>query len=230
MYSDPNAKYIKRHIQGIVRVSRHKHLSILFDLQRLEDFSKKIRSQVSSIIMRRTPNKLLGDELQFVKKWIEGKQEKEFERYGFSAESRHSIYSKFPPLKQLNKNFAYVIYSDDWISKWEIPTPKHHHKQENDDIEKLIGFRYNVNWAMINSQKDDKNTNTAKNLDDKELWNFIYKLRNPNEGKGEGWIKIHKALIDEQKHGKFKKCSKFSQLNNDSIRVWYKRNSKKYEG
>jgi len=229
MYSDPNAKYIKRHIQGIVRVSRHKHLSILFDLQRLEDFSKKIRSQVSSIIMRRTPNKLLGDELKFVHDWIEKKQEKEFEKFGYSPESRHSVYSKFPPLKQLNRNFAYVIYSDDWISKWEIPTPKHHHKQEDDDIEKLIGFRYNVNWAMLESQKGDKNTQDTINNEDKELFDFMETLRNPKVGKPEKWKNIQKILSDKQKHGIFQKRDSFEKMNPESIRIWHKRKLKKLE-
>ena len=229
MYSDPNAKWIKRQIQGIVRKSRHSHVSILFDLQRLSDFSKKIRSQVSSIILKRTPNKLLADELQYAKEWIESQQTKMFERYGNSLEVRDYVYSKYPPINQLNKNFFYALYSDDWIEKWEIPSTNHHHKQEDDDVSKLTGFSYKINQDILNKHDNEKTAeNKLIDVEQKELFWFIHKQRNPKEGKPESWEGVQNLLIDEQKKGRFKKSSNFSKMKNDSIRVWFKRNSKNF--
>jgi len=230
LYSDTNAKFIKRHIQKIVRVSRHHHISILFDLQRLEDFSKKIRSQVSSIILRRTPNKLLGDELQYAKEWIESQQNKMFERFGYSDEAKDHVYTKYPSLNQLNKNQCYVLYSDDWIELWKMPNTKHHHKQENNDILKDIGFSFKINQNIVDAQKDGKNAESKQvDQEEKELYWFIQKLRNPKEGKPESWENIKNALIDKQKQGKFKKASDFKNMKHDSVRVWFKRNSKHFE-
>jgi len=230
MYSDPNAKWIKRQIQGIVRRSRHIHLSILFDLQRLEDFSKKIRTQVNSIILKRTPNKLLGDELQYAKEWIESQQNKMFERYGNSEEVRQYVYSKYPPLKQLNKNYCYVLYSDDWIEKWEIPSTKHHHKQEDDDISKLIGFSYKINQDIVNKHNEEKTAeNKQIDQESRDLYWLIYELRNPKEGKPVSWENVRNILIEKQKQGRFKKSNDFSKMKNDSIRIQFKRNSKNHE-
>jgi len=230
MYSDPNSKFIKRHIQKIVRVSRHHHISILFDLQRLEDFAKKIRSQVSSVICKRTPNKLVGDELQYAKEWIEGQQKKMFERYGYSEEVKQFVYDKYPSLNTLNKNYCYVLYSDDFIEKWEIPNTRHHHKQEDDDITKLLGFTYKINQDIVNSHNDGKNAESQQiDQDEKELYWFIQKLRNPKEGKRGRWEDIKKLVVEEQVKGKYKKHDEFKNMHYNSIGKWFKRNSVKFE-
>jgi len=230
MYSDTNAKFIKRQIQKIVRVSRHHHISILFDLQRLEDFSKKIRSQVSSIILKRTPNKLLGEELQYAKDWIDSQQTKMFERFGYSDEAKDHIYSKYPSFNQLNKNQCYVLYSDDWVELWAMPNTKHHHKQEDDDITKQIGFSFKINQDVVNAQNDEKNAGSKQvELEGKELYWFIRKLRNPKEGKPDSWENIKQLLIEKQKQGKFKKASDYKNMKHDSVRVWFKRNGKNFE-
>ena len=230
LYGDPNAKFIKRHIQKIVRVSRHHHISILFDLQRLSDFALKIRSQVSSIILKRTPNKLIGEELEYVKEWIEEQQNKMFERYGYSEEVKQYVFDKYPSLKTLNKNYCYTVYSDDYIKKWNIPNTKHHHKQENDSILKMIGFAYTINQDVINSHLDGKSAESVQvDQDEKELYWFIHKLRNPKEGKADSWVNIKNTLTDKQKQGKFKKANDYSKLTHDTIRIWFKRKSKNYE-
>ena len=224
MYADPNAKFVKRPIQKIVRVSRHHHISILFDLQRLEDFSKKMRTQVNTIILKRTPNKLLGEELKFVKDWTEQQQNFIFSKHGKSDDTIKYAYSHYPPLNQLNKNVCYAVYSDDWITKFNIPSGNHHHKQEVDDIKKVVGFSYSVNQTMIESLKDSKDSATAQiDTHDKELFDFIKSLRD----KKEQWKSIKETLMDKQKHGKFTKSNDFSSMTHDSIRMWYNRYSKK---
>ena len=122
MYADINAKYVKRPIQKLLRVSRHHHISILFDLQRLEDFSKKMRTQCNTIILKRTPNKLLGDELKFVKDWTEQQSNYIFAKHGKNPETMKYAYSRYPPLNQLNKNVCYAVYADDYIQKFDIPS------------------------------------------------------------------------------------------------------------
>ncbi len=226
MYADPNAKYVKRPIQKIVRVSRHHHISILFDLQRLEDFSKKMRTQVNTVILKRTPNKLLGEELKFVKDWVEQQQNFIFNKHGKNDETMKYAYSHYPPLNQLNKNVCYAVYSDDWITKFPIPSGNHHHKQEDDNLEKLIGFSYSINQSVIDALKDSKGTATAQvDTHDKELFDYITTLRE----KKEQWKSIKDMLIEKQKHGKFTKAQDFSSVTHDSIRVWYKRTEKKHQ-
>ena len=229
LYGDPNAKFIKRHLQKIIRVSRHSHLSMLYDLQKLTDFSKKSRSNVSGIILKRTPNKLLAEELEFVKEWIEEQQNKMFERYGYSEEVKQFVFDKYPSLNTLNKNYCYAVYSDDYIKKWKIPNTNHHHKQENDDISKLIDFNYTINQNII-SQNDGQNTaNKQIDQDEKELYWFIHKLRNPKEGKSDNWETIRNTLIDKQKQGKYKNHDDFKKMHYNSIGKWFKRNSVTFE-
>ena len=228
MYSDPNSKYVKRPIQKIIRVSRHHHLSILFDVQRLEDFSKKMRTQVNTILIKRMPSKMLGDELKFVKDWVEKQQEFMFAKHGRSEEATDHVYSNYPPLNKLNKNMCYAVYSDDWIAKTEIPSGKHHHKQENDSLNKILGFEYSINESMIESNKDGKNEQTSQiEQEDKELFDFVEKLRNPKEGKVEQWKNIKDILVEKQKHGKFTKSNDFRNVSSDSIRMWFTRTKKK---
>ena len=225
MYSDPNAKYVKRPIQRIVRVSRHHHISILFDLQRLEDFSKKMRTQVSTVILKRTPNKLLGEELKFVKDWTEQQQNFIFTQHGKNEEAIKYAYSHYPPLNQLNKNVCYAVYSDDWITKFDIPSGNHHHKREQDDIKKVTKFAYTINQTLLASLKDNKDSISSTVVQyDKELFDFIKTLRD----KKEQWKSIKEMLIDKQKHGKFAKSNDFNSVTHDSIRVWFKRTEKKY--
>ncbi|MBL7015239.1 MAG: hypothetical protein ISR79_02615 [Nitrosopumilus sp.] len=226
MYADPNAKYVKRPIQKIVRVSRHHHISILFDLQRLEDFSKKMRTQVNTIILKRTPNKLLGEELKFVKDWVEQQQSFIFNKHGKNEETMKYAYSHYPPLNQLNKNVCYAVYADDWITKFAIPSCNHHHKQEEDDIKKVVPFSYSINQSVIDALKTSKDTASAQvDAHDKELFDFIKTLRD----KKEQWKSIRDMLIEKQKHGKFTKANDFSSMTHDSIRVWFKRTEKKHQ-
>jgi len=225
MYSDANAKYVKRPIQKIIRVSRHHHISILFDLQRLEDFSKKMRTQVNTIILKRTPNKLLGEELKFVKDWTEQQQNYIFAKHGTNESSIDYAYSQYPPLNQLNKNVCYAVYADDWITKFNIPSCNHHHKQEEDDIKKVIPFSYSINQTLIDALKDSKDNETAQvDTHDKELFEFIKTLRD----KKEQWKSIKDMLVDKQRQGKFTKSNDFNSMTHDSIRVWFKRTEKKF--
>ena len=90
--------------------------------------------------MKRTPNKLIGDELDFVKDWIEKQHELFFSKHGYTEQTKEYIFNKYPPLSQLNKNYCYVVYSDDFIKKWEIPSTNHHKKQEDDSFGKLSGL------------------------------------------------------------------------------------------
>ena len=229
MYADVNAKYVKRPIQKLLRVSRHHHISVLFDLQRLEDFSKKMRTKCNTVILKRTPNKLLGDELKFVKDWTEQQQNYIFAKHGKNEQSEKYAYSHYPPLNKLNKNACYAVYSDDWIQKFDIPSGNHHHKQEEDDIGKLTGFKYSINQSLVESLKDNKNSDSSKvDQNDKELYEFIKIMRNPKDGKAVQWKSIHGELIDKQKHGKFSKSNDFGSMTHDSIRVWYKRTEKKF--
>ena len=83
---------------------------------------------------------------------------------------------------------------------------------------------------MLDSLRDTKNIETTKvNHDEKELYQFIEKLRNPKEGKPEQWKSVRDTLIDKQKHGKFPNANKFDSVTVDSIRIGFKRNSKKYD-
>ena len=229
LYSDPNQKWVKRPIQKIIRVSRHHHISILFDLQRLEDFSKKMRTQVNTIILKRTPSKLLGDELKFVKDWTEQQSNYIFAKHGKNPETMKYAYSRYPPLNQLNKNVCYAVYADDYIQKFDIPSCNHHHKQEEDSISKLTSFSYSINQSLVDSLKDNKSVESSQvDQNDKELFDYINAMRNPKDGKAMQWKMILSELVDKQKHGKFSKSNSFSSMTHDSIRVWYKRTEKKY--
>ena len=183
----------------------------------------------NTILIKRSTSSLLGEELKDVQKRIEANQERMFAKFGRSDEAKQFVYSKYPPLEKLNKNYAYVLYDDDWIEKWQIPNTMHHKKQEDDSFFKLIGFSYTVDEEMIKSVNQKKSAKVdAINDDEKELFEYIDKLRNPNKGKSENWKTIKEMLIDQQKNGKFKKQDSFKNKDHNSIGKWFKRNITKF--
>jgi len=229
MKTNEFANLTKRSILSIIYTSRHSRISILADVQKVESVFKEIRAMTNSIIIKRSTSSLLGEELKDIKKRIEANQERMFAKFGRSDEAKQFVYSKYPPLEKLNKNYAYVLYDDDWIEKWQIPNTMHHKKQEDDSFFKLTGFSYTVDEEMIKSVNQKKSAKVdAINDDEKELFEYIDKLRNPNKGKSENWKTIKEMLIDQQKNGKFKKQDSFKNKDHNSIGKWFKRNITKF--
>lgn len=223
------ATYTKRAVLSIIRESRNHHITLLGDVQRIEDVFTSIRTQANTVIMKNTTTSLIGDDLQFVNKWIEKSHESMFKTYGYNSKVKDFVYSKYPPLNQLDKNYCYVVYQDDFIDLTEIPNTHHHHKREDDDLYKLIGFSYKINEDLLYSLKETKTKKTEEiNADDSELYDFINKMRNPKDGKAISWKLIKDDLVKQQSEGKFKKCNKFNQMHYNSIGRWFKRNTKKF--
>ncbi|MBM3910410.1 MAG: hypothetical protein FJ356_02025 [Thaumarchaeota archaeon] len=230
MKTNEYANLTKRGVLSIIYTSRHSRISLLCDVQKVESVFKEIRTMCNSIIIKRSTESLLGDELKFLKKRIEEQQSRLFERFGSSDDVKDHVKSIYPPLNELNKNYCYVLYSDDWFEKWRIPSTNHHKKQEDDDFYKLTGFSYKINQELVDSHKHAKTPKTEQvSEDDKELYDFIKKLRNPKEGKEEGWKNIKTILIEQQDKGKFKNHNNFETMEHGSIRKWFKRNSKIFE-
>lgn len=229
MKTNEFANLTKRSILSIIYTSRHSRISILCDVQKVESVFKEIRTMCNSIIIKRSTSGLLGEELKDVKKRIEMNQERLFNKFGRSDDARKFVYSKYPPLEKLNKNYCYVLYDDDWLEKWRIPNTKHHKKQEDDDFFKITNFSYKINEELVNAQKTKKSTKVEElNKDDQQVFEFIYKLRNPKEGKSESWNNIKTMLIDEQSNGRFKKQDNFKNKDHNSIGKWFKRNITKF--
>jgi hypothetical protein len=230
MKTNEFASLTKRSVLSIIYTSRHSRISLLCDVQKVESVFKEIRTMCNSIIIKRSTEGLLGDELKFLKKRIEEQQSKLFERFGSNDEVTNEVYTKYPPLEQLNKNYCYVLYSDNWFEKWHIPSTNHHKKQEDDDFYKLTGFSYKINQELLDSHKHAKTAKKEQtNEEDRELYEFIKKLREPNDGTPENWKNIKIVLIQEQTKGKFKNCNNFQTMDHGSIRKWFKRNSKIFE-
>ena len=229
MKTNEFANLTKRSILSIIYTSRHSRISILCDVQKVESVFKEVRSMCNTILIKRSTSSLLGEELKDVQKRIEANQERMFAKFGRSDEAKQFVYSKYPPLEKLNKNYAYVLYDDDWIEKWQIPNTMHHKKQEDDSFFKLTGFSYTVDEEMIKSVNQKKSAKVdAINDDEKELFEYIDKLRNPSKGKSENWKTIKEMLIDQQKNGKFKKQDSFKNKDHNSIGKWFKRNITKF--
>jgi len=224
------AHFTKRGVLSIIRESRHIGVTILADCQRIEDVFTSIRAQSSTIILKNTSNSLLGDELLFVKKWIEKMHEKTFSKFGYNDQVKEYVHTKYPPLNQLDKNYCYVVFSDDFISLTEIPNTNHHKKQEDDNLEKLIGFSYTVDEELLESLQNKKTEKSeGVSEDEKKLFRLIYRLRNPKEGKGESWKIIKQELVEKQNGGEFKKSNKFKDMDHESIARWFKRNFEKFK-
>ena len=229
MKTNEFANLTKRSILSIIYTSRHSRISILCDVQKVESVFKEVRSMCNTILIKRSTSSLLGEELKDVKKRIEANQDRLFAKFGRGDDAKQFVYSKYPPLEKLNKNYCYVLYDDDWIEKWHIPNTMHHKKQEDDSFFKITGFSYKFDEEMIKAQHQKKSAKVEEsNKDDQELYEFIHKLRNPKEGKGDSWINIKTMLVDQQSNGKFKKQDSFKSKDHNSIGKWFKRNSARY--
>ncbi|MCV0372649.1 MAG: hypothetical protein K5793_03750 [Nitrosarchaeum sp.] len=229
MMTNQFANLTKRAVLSIIFTSRHSRITILFDLQRIEDAFKKIRAQITTIILKRTPNKMLGEELYFVKDWIEQQHQNSMKKIRVrNKDSMDVLYSRLPPLEKLNFNYCYAVYSDDWIQKWKIPSCHHHHKQENDDLTKLIGFDYSIDWTIINKAKEGKtHTSNVNDSVTNEFISFIDDAMALLKGKkGSKWKEIHQMLIKEQEKGRFQSFGMFAEKQHGSVRKQYERLTK----
>lgn len=230
MKTNEFANLTKRGVLSIIFTSRHSRITILFDLQRIDDCFKKVRLQVDTIILKRTPTKMLGEELTFVKEFIDSQHEKAMKRIRVrNKESMDALYTKLPPLHKLNFNYCYSVHSDDWIQKWKIPSCHHHHKQEDDDLTKLIGFDYTVDWDIISRAKAGKGHVSNVNDDTtNELISFIDDVLSMLKGKkGSKWKEIHQMLVKEQEKGRFQSFEPFADKQHGSIRKQYDRLTKR---
>ena len=220
MKTNEFANLTKRAILSIIFTSRHSRISILSDVQKVESVLTNVRTMTNSIIIKRSTASLLGDELKDIKKRIENMQEKLFLKFGRGDDARAFVYSKYPPIERLSKNYCYVLYDDDYIEKWKIDGTAHHKKQEDDSFFKLTGFKYSINAEIMKSNTNKKSElKIMQKNNDKELVEFIQKLRDDKTQ----WKDVRLKLIQEQKKGKFDSASDYSKQSQDSIRIWFKR-------
>lgn len=221
--SENSSVLVKKKVLKLCRVARHFNISMLLDAQRAEDIFNGVRSQANTILLKRTPNKLLGDELKWVREYIDDKRNAFFESYGYTPDTIEVMDRKYPKLSELPTNQCYAVYSDDWVELFDIPAPNTHHKQEDDRFETLTGITYKV-VDIVTTTTDGTKTVSVKNTQEDEVfYNYIYGLRNPEKGKAMQFKDILTKAVKEKQSGKLGIGKDIESMQHDSLRKWFKR-------
>ncbi len=220
---------VKKAILNFIRKARHYNISLCTDYQRPEDAFSGVRDQANIFILKRAPKRLFGDEWVWTFDEIMKERQKIFDKMGYNQSSFRKANERWPRIEELNMNRAYVVYSNDKMRLWEIPTPSFHHKQPEDHFEQITGisFKFSQNSSESLTSGQNDGSSTTSEGDEKILYSVIFQLRN-QKNKTMKWEEILKHLTREQEKGNIKWKTLFKQMQPNTISKWFARTSRKY--
>lgn len=218
----------KKAILNFIRKARHYNISLCTDYQRPEDAFSGVRDQANIFVLKRAPKRLFGDEWIWAFDQIVKERQKIFDKMGYNQLSFRKANEKWPRIEELNMNRAYVVYSNDRIRLWEIPTPNFHHKQPEDHFEQITGISFRISQTHNESVLPGTSSTMVTESNEKVLHSFIFQLRNPTNGKTMNWEDVLKYLAQEQEKGTIKWKNPFKEMKPNTISKWYARMNRRY--
>lgn len=210
----------KKALLNLIRKSRHTKTTCVFDAQREMDLFPNVRDEVNITILKHSSRKLLGDGLAKYEDIIDEQRKKILEKYSYSNKGLRIANRKFPRIGELNFNYAYVIYSNDFMRLWRIPMPRFHHKMPTDNWCNITGvsYKFDESAIKITDKKASSSAMKPNESDEKILYHTVRELRTPEKGKGLKWDDVLIALAERQESGVIRYPKPFRGMSNDAIR------------
>jgi hypothetical protein len=218
----------KKALLQYIRQTRHYRISLVGDYQRPDDVFPSIREQADYFIIKKAPEKLLGDGWSWLFKDIAEKQKAVFEKYGKTPATMRYVNKKMPQINNLKQNQCYVVYTDNSYRLYTTSTPAFHHKQELEHFENDTGIKwiegeFNARMAKNANKSENKVAEDAE----KDLWETkVFGIITSQIGDARPkWDSIlsHLAQLKEQKVIDFPD----SWTSKDAVRKWFGRYEKR---
>ena len=219
----------KKASMGLVKKSRHESINLILDTQRFEDLFPPVRDNHSILIIKHTPEKLLGDNLKQYEEKIDGKRLEILERTRYSSKGFKKANRLWPNIKRMGYNYAYIVKSDNTPRLNEIPMPRFHHKQPTDNWCNIMGVYYTINKELINTVQESKVDSKMLKPNESEEKILYHTIKELKEVKKMKWDKILEKLIEMQEHSSIKYPKPINKMTNVSIRKKYSDMKKKIE-
>ena len=220
----------KKGMMGLVKKSRHESVNLILDTQRYSDIFPPVRDEHSILVLKHTPDKLQGEELKKYEDKIDLKREAILEKFNYNKKGFKKANKRYPNIKKMGYNYAYIIKSDDVPRLETIPMPKFHHKLPTDNWCNLMQVYYTINKDLIKVTQESKidATNLKPNeSQEKILYHTIKDLKDEKKFK---WDIVLEKLIELQEHSVLHYPKLIKDMTNASIRKKYSDMRKKILG
>ena len=220
----------KKGMMGLVKKSRHESVNLILDTQRYSDIFPPVRDEHSILVLKHTPDKLQGEELKKYEDKIDLKRETILEKFNYNKKGFKKANKRYPNIKKMGYNYAYIIKSDDVPRLETIPMPKFHHKLPTDNWCNLMQVYYTINKDLIKVTQESKidATNLKPNeSQEKILYHTIKDLKDEKKFK---WDIVLEKLIELQEHSVLHYPKLIKDMTNASIRKKYSDMRKKILG
>lgn len=197
MSPDPEAQISKRAFFAFMPQSRHAKTWVRVNAQSIGDVLKGVNKQQDLIIVKRSSDRNLGDELSWLKKAVENDIEEQLIRWKvWKIQDGKVIYTPIPPIvkgkllaeknlvriAEMPDNKAYVVNGNgDWRMT-TYGTPSWHHKSDRDEFYNDTGILFkideNYNYAdkMIEDEDGLKSSGISKKEHKNQIYQKVYEL------------------------------------------------------
>ncbi|KKQ99330.1 MAG: hypothetical protein UT24_C0024G0005 [Candidatus Woesebacteria bacterium GW2011_GWB1_39_12] len=181
---------VKKALLDTIRLVRHAYITIIADFQRHADVIPAIRDQKDFFIFKQTNQDMFPME-GYGWVWNEVK----IQHDTVARETNPALADRVcPMIEDFKPSQMLVLYKDKLPNgrRWKIERagrPKFHHKQENDNFEKITGLEFGNTWRFVTEDENGQTVQTVKNEinEDKKvsesrqqsLYELVSKMKNP---------------------------------------------------
>lgn len=183
---------VKKAMLDRIRLVRQSNITVIADFQRHADVIASIRDQKDFFIWKKTNQDMFPtDAYGWLLKEIHDKNQM------IAMETNQGFADKVcPSVHDLKPSQMVVLYPNKLPNgrMWRIEKakmPRHHHRQEDDNFEKITGLAFMKTWRFITRTEDGEMVETVKNemMEDKKvqeatlgkLFDVVDKLQNPTD-------------------------------------------------
>ncbi|MCH7561994.1 MAG: hypothetical protein IIC67_11655 [Thaumarchaeota archaeon] len=219
----------KKASMSFAKSSRHFSINIILDLQRYEDLFLPVREQHSILILKHTPEKLLGEKLSQYEEKIDSKRLEILEKTRYSSKGFKKANRLWPNIKRLKHNYAYIVKSENIPRLQKIPMPSFHHKEPTDNWCKIMNVSYTTNKELIKTEIETKIDNNMLKPNESQEKILYHTIRELKEVKTMKWDEILTKLTEMQEHGSIVYPKSFKDITNNAIRKKYSDMKRKTE-
>lgn len=219
---------VKKALLQLARTVRHGLIDWFGDWQKNNDVDDSIRNQCDTWFYKKYNIGLAGEEKKHFFDRIIAERDRIFLKIRNRKKAMLVANSLFPDVGRLAKRYFFCHFLSDTVRLFKVPEMKHQHKEPEMKFHEMTGIWLVHDPKKVPTEKGAVSTKVGKN-DQSALFNLIWVMRNPSNGKPKSWDEILAKVIQMQEDGELSYPSRFSEKDRDWLGATYGKMKKKFE-
>ncbi len=218
---------VKKSLLGFARICRHWEIDWFADWQHNNSVEGGIRDQADNWFFKKYNRDLGGEDKKGVFDRITYLRDAIITK-GKNSKIAHQIANSiFPKLEELGKKYFYCKFLSGNLRLFKVPKLVHQHKEPWMKFEEVTGIWLHHDKSKIQTESAVTSLKVSKS-DEMAVFNIMWTLKNPANGKFKGWKYLQDKLIEHQENKTINYPQQFREISNPTLQKKYQRLAEKF--